>query len=71
MAEVRIPAWRQALWNFTFVSFGGLALEALHKLRSLGQNVTEMVIDAIGIAALFTVIMYAVDKGRETDATDK
>lgn len=58
MAKTQLAAWRVLLPNFATMMGVNLAYEALHKLRVLGQNVTEIWINSLGIAALFAVAMW-------------
>jgi hypothetical protein len=64
MKEIRLPARREALLNFMVMLGFNLAYEALHKLRAMGQGVSGMVIDSIGIAAVFAVLMYFLERRR-------
>jgi len=64
MKEIRLPTWREALLNFMLMLGFNLAYEALHKLRAMGQIVSGMVIDSIGIAAIFALLMYFLEGRR-------
>jgi hypothetical protein len=70
MKEIRLPAWREALLNFMVMMGFNLAYEALHKLRAMGQGVSGMVIDSVGIAAIFAFLMYFFERGKSGDARE-
>jgi hypothetical protein len=55
---------RESLADFFWMFLGVLSYSALRKLHSTGQGVLEIVIDAIGISAIFSVLMYISKKQR-------
>jgi hypothetical protein len=58
MKQVReIPLWRTALFYFVITSSLAIGIHSLLKLRSIGQPVSDMILDDLGIAALFALIM--------------
>jgi hypothetical protein len=52
-----IPLWRTALFYFVTTSSLALCIHSLLKLRSMGQPVSGMILDDLGIAALFALMM--------------
>ena len=44
--------------TFAFVSLVVMAYEGLRRLHALGQNVTGILVDSLGAAAIFTLFMY-------------
>ena len=70
MAKTRLAAWRGLLVNFSTMMVVNLAYEALHKLRVLGQNVTEVWIDSAVIAALFAVALFVASLNWTTEISD-
>ena len=67
MKTVRLSAGREAALNFGLMSLAGLAFEGLHRLHGLGQSVTGMVVDCLGVAAVYTLLMHIVRKEKEDD----
>jgi hypothetical protein len=68
MREIRLPVWREALLNFMSMMGFNLAYEALHKLRAMGQGISGMVIDSVGIGAIFALLIYIFERGKRGDA---
>jgi hypothetical protein len=58
MAEIRLPAWRDVILNFTLMLAMNLAYEATHRLRALGRPVLGLLEDSLGIATLIALGMY-------------
>jgi hypothetical protein len=64
MRTIRIPRWREAALDFGVMSLAGLAFEGLHRLHLLGQSVSGMVVDSVGVAACYALLMHFFrDKG--------
>jgi hypothetical protein len=55
---------RESFLDFFWVFLGIVSYSTLRRLHSMGQGVLETVIDAIGIAAIFSVLMYFSKKKR-------
>jgi hypothetical protein len=49
---------KEFLLDFLLMFLGVASYTSLKKLHSLGQDVGEPVIDAIGIAGIFSTLMY-------------
>jgi len=65
MRQSTLSAWREVLLSFMTMLAVNMLYEAVHKLRALGQSVSGMVIDSVGIATLFALLTYLV--GRKKD----
>jgi hypothetical protein len=49
---------REALQDFFWAFLVILSYAALRQLHALGQGVLETVVDSVGIAAIFSFLMY-------------
>ena len=55
---------RKALQDFIWAFLVLVSYASLKKLHSMGQGVLETIVDSVGIAAIFSVLMYLSEKKR-------
>jgi hypothetical protein len=54
----KLPAWREVLANFFLFATFYIGLSALWELHRAGQPIREIIIDGVGMAALYAPLVY-------------
>jgi hypothetical protein len=55
----RLPVWREALLSFFLFATLWIAWHALRDLHRAGQPISEIIIDGVGVGAIYTLLMAA------------
>jgi hypothetical protein len=58
MNSIKWPVLRSALSTFLWMFLVIIALGSVRKLHEVGQPIGDLVIDAIGVAAVFAAIVH-------------
>ena len=66
MKRIRMRGW---FFDFVSVFLIALSVQSLRRLHATGQPILEMVIDAIGISAIYALLAYVL-LDRETPRSD-
>ena len=66
MKRIRMPGW---FFDFVSVFLIAISVQSLRRLHATGQPILEMVIDAIGISAIYAFLAHVL-LDKETPRSD-